>query len=151
MRQYCSYILKNKLRHSNDLINVVHQSIVDGYNQAETVYDSSGNKKIIFYKWSKILSQFFTPIPSILKQYHFILSSKNVGKVEIRTTNDSTSKEINIARANSIPCMKDAFPEVIPAREISLKRQWYLYEEIRQHVQDPFKCDLSQLNLNQRN
>ncbi|CAG8769424.1 32222_t:CDS:2 [Gigaspora margarita] len=69
-------------------------------------------------------------------------SSKNVGKVEIQTSNNSTSKEINIARANSIPCMKDAFPEVIPAREISLERQWYLYEEIRQHVQDPFKRDL---------
>ncbi|CAG8463075.1 4679_t:CDS:2 [Racocetra persica] len=53
-------------------------------------------------------------------------NSKNVGKVEIRTSNDSTSKEINIAQANSIPCMKNAFPEVIPAREISLERQWYL-------------------------
>ncbi|CAG8756949.1 14556_t:CDS:1, partial [Ambispora leptoticha] len=108
----------------NDLINVVQQSTVDGYNQAETVYDSSGNKKIIFYKWSKFLSQFFTPIPSILKQHHFILSSKNIEKVEIRTFNDSTSKEINIAQTNSISCIKDTFPDEIPAREISLEQQW---------------------------
>ncbi|CAG8434612.1 5559_t:CDS:1, partial [Scutellospora calospora] len=66
---------------------------------------------------------------------------EKVGKVEIRISCNSISKELNIARIESISCIKNSFPEVLPARGISLERQWYLYEEIRQHIQDTSKQD----------
>ncbi|CAG8572446.1 8097_t:CDS:1, partial [Gigaspora rosea] len=65
----------------------------------------------------------------------------NIGKLEIQKSCNGISKEINIARVDLISNMKNVFPEIIPAYNISLERQWYLYEEIRQHIQDPSKRD----------
>ncbi|CAG8853044.1 3020_t:CDS:1, partial [Gigaspora margarita] len=33
-------------------------------------------------------------------------------------------------------------PEIVTPRGISLERQWYLYNEIRKHIQDPKKRDI---------
>ena len=33
------------------------------------------------------------------------------------------------------------FPQEIFPAELSAKRQWYLYEQVRQHIRDPQKQD----------
>ncbi|CAG8846302.1 41220_t:CDS:2, partial [Gigaspora margarita] len=117
-----------------DLINIVEQSTTGGYNKADTVIDSNGNRKITFYNWSQFLDQFFTAVPSILMQHHFVISHEFPGKVKIRKSFDSDETEVSIARVSSIPKTKNGeliLPDIILPHEISLERQWYLYEELQ--------------------
>ncbi|CAG8573008.1 16341_t:CDS:2, partial [Dentiscutata heterogama] len=58
---------------------------------------------------------------------------------------DGYETEISIARVSSIPKTKNRgliLPDIIPPRGISLEREWYLYEEIAQHIQNPAKQPL---------
>ncbi|CAG8592265.1 9459_t:CDS:1, partial [Racocetra fulgida] len=51
----------------------------------------------------------------------FIITNENAEKVEIWTSYNDVSKEINIVRMDSISNIKNSFPEIIPAHRISLE------------------------------
>ncbi|CAG8465103.1 20182_t:CDS:2 [Gigaspora rosea] len=73
------------------------------------------------------------------------MSRDHSEKVKIQKSFDSNEPEILIAQVSSIPKTKNSelvFPDIIISQEISLKRQWYLYNEVAQHIQNPEKRDL---------
>ena len=68
-------LLKLKFRNSevddlNNLMHVVEQSTIGGYNQVDTVIDFNGFWRITFYNWTKFLDQFYISISSLLKQQY---------------------------------------------------------------------------------
>ncbi|CAG8625110.1 13902_t:CDS:1, partial [Dentiscutata heterogama] len=47
----------------------------------------------------------------------------------------------NLLHTNAKLPMNHEFPDEIISSGLSLERQWYLYEEVRQHIQNQSKCD----------
>ncbi|CAB4381099.1 unnamed protein product [Rhizophagus irregularis] len=88
---------------------------------------------------TEFLTNYFKNVPSILKQHHFFFSKDKIGSVEISETVDGERHLIDIRKSN----MKkpSGFPCEISSKGLSIERQWYLYEQIRVHVQDPSKQD----------
>jgi len=135
-------LLKLKLRKSevdnlNDLVNVVKHSTLGGYNQAQTIFDKNGDRVVHFYNWTEYLSRYFKPIPHILKYHHFIFHKNHIGKVEVKKAIDENTQIVDITKSKDIKITgfsQEIFPAKLPA-----ERQWYLYEQVRQHVGDPKK------------
>ena len=137
-------LIKLKLRNSEvqdlaDLVQVVHNSTIGGFNTAQTIYDSDGNQQVYFYKWTEFLSNIFNKVPQILQQHHFEISSKKFGIINVQTKIEGEKVEITILRKNIIPSI--VFPSLLVPKELSAERQWYLYEQIREHVTHPDKKD----------
>ncbi|CAB5382573.1 unnamed protein product [Rhizophagus irregularis] len=83
-------LIKLKLRASevqdlSDLVQVVHNSTTGGFNTAQTIYNSNGVQKVLFYKWTEFLNKEFTRIPQILQQHHFEISNQKHGVVNVQT------------------------------------------------------------------
>ncbi len=138
-------LIKLKMRNSevqdlSDLVKVVHNSTVGGFNTAQTIYDSNGFQKVRFYKWTEFLNKQFIRIPQILQQHHFEISNKKNGTVNIQTKMEGEKTEISILKKNRPSSIED-LPNVLSAKELSAERQWYLYEQIREHVTNPDKQD----------
>ena len=137
-------LFKLKLRKSevdnlDDLVQVVEDSTVGRYNLAQTVFDKKGKRVVFFYAWTKFLNNYFKTVPSILKQHHFVFNKDKIGNVEISETVDGERHLIDIRKTKTM--LPTGFPcEIIPS-ELSIERQWYLYEQVRIHVQNPNKQD----------
>ena len=82
-------------------------------------------------------SDYFKTIPNILRQHHFIFSKDQIGKVEIKVV-DGERCSIDIRKTDTMPT---GFPEEILPKGLSIERQWYLYEQVRNHIQNPDKRD----------
>ena len=138
-------LIKLKLRNSEvqdlaDLVQVVHNSTIGGFNTAQTIYDSDGNQQVYFYKWTEFLSNIFNKVPQILQQHHFEISSKKFGIINVQTKIEGEKTEISIFKKKKPFSLTD-FPNILLAKKLSVERQWYLYEQIREHISDPSKKD----------
>ena len=135
-------LLKLKLRKSevdnlDDLVKVVENSTIGGFNKTQTVFDKNKNCVVHFYNWTEYLLKYFKPIPNILKYYHFILNKNSIGKVEIKKSIDDNKQIIDIIKSKDVNII--GFPQEIFPKKLSAERQWYLYEQIRQHIENPQK------------
>ena len=128
---------KSEVDNLDDLVDVVNNSTLGGYNQAQTIFDREGNHVVHFYNWTEFLSTYFKTIPDILKYHHFIFDRNNVGKVKVKKTIDENEQIVDIMKKESII----GFPQEIFPAGLSAERQWYLYEQVRQHIGDPQKQD----------
>ncbi|CAG8802773.1 20075_t:CDS:2 [Gigaspora margarita] len=125
-------------------MNEVEQKIQEWTNHFNWAGLERENYRIIFYDWAKFLDKFYTSIPSLLVQHHFVISSKNQGKVETRARIDGNITQVSIARVSMISRAENGaliLPEVITAPGITLEREWYLYDQVAQHIQNPLKRD----------
>ncbi|CAG8796062.1 10591_t:CDS:1, partial [Gigaspora rosea] len=50
-------------------------------------------------------------------------------------------QKINLIRHNQLLSTIDSFPIVKKSPRLSAMQQWYLYEEVRKHIQNPLKQD----------
>ncbi|CAB4412920.1 unnamed protein product [Rhizophagus irregularis] len=137
-------LIKLKMRVSevqdlSDMVEVVHNSTTGGFNTAQTIYGLGGNQKVLFYKWTEFLNKEFTKIPQILQQHHFEISNEKNGIVNVQTKVDGEKIEISILKKNITPLI--SFPNILLPKKLSAERQWYLYEQIREHVTHPDKKD----------
>jgi len=69
-----------------------------------------------------------------------VLSREKIGFVEIKTAVNEGSQLINLTKKGH-GITYPSFPQEIIAKGITPERRWYLYEEVRQHIQDPSKRD----------
>jgi hypothetical protein len=138
-------LLKLKLQKSevdnlDDLVQVVEDSTVSKHNLSQTIFDKEGNRIVHFYSWTKFLTNYFKSVPHILKQHHFVFSKDNIGSVEIRETIDGERQLIEIRKDKTMSTIA-GFPQEIKPSGLSNERRWYLYEQVRPHIQDPNKQD----------
>jgi hypothetical protein len=128
---------KSEVDNLNDLIKIIQHSTTGKYNIAQTVFDDKGNQVVHFYEWTDWLKQNFTTIPNILKQHYFEFNSLDKGKVKISTSSNTEKTTIQIEKIRQ----KDKFNQLVEKKlpGLSAERQWYLYEQIRTHIQNPDK------------
>jgi hypothetical protein len=127
---------KSEVQNLSDLVHVIHDSTIGGYNTAQTVCED-GIQKVFFHKWTEFLNKSFNKVSQILQQHHFEIEDR---KIKIQTKIDGDKVEVTILKdINNF--LESDFPAPLPPKELSAERQWYLYEQIREHISDPNKKD----------
>ena len=120
----------------SDIVKVVEESAT--MNCAELVGDQNGNVKVKMYDWITFFEDHVvkSALKGIKSYSHFRFSSKEPGTVYVRQSCDVSSGErrINLLKDMSWrPSATDLPDEIIP-EGLSLTRQWYLHDKIREFV-----------------
>lgn len=133
-------IAKKKYRLSQvytyeQLARVIEDSAQDRYNICHRYHETKESDGIIYRDWSNWLSNYFKIIPNITNYHHFLLNSIDGGTLIVKKTVEAEEKKIDILK-KPIDCKKSRIypPERLYPAGLSSERQWYLYEQIRQHI-----------------
>lgn len=131
---WCFGLLKQKFRRTfvsslDDLEQVVNTSA--DCNYAQLVGTQDGEVVVPMYSWSTHFEQHFRKLPGIKKYQHYTFSSLQPGKVTFKEYSDSESCTFNLLTDDWNPSASELPPVIMPTG-LSLERQWYLYNEIRE-------------------
>ena len=129
-------LIKQRYRRSSvytyaQLATLVETSARIDYNHCQRY-----NNTIIYRDWTKWLSKYFKKLPGIKKYQHFIFD-KDEKKIIVKT--DLKGEEIKIDLIKTQHDFKSTRcypPDCISPAGISVERQWYLYDKIREHIPD---------------
>ena len=116
------------------MASVVRSSIDQAVNIPQLIVDPITQEQLVcVYKWSEFLDKFFKHIPNILSYQIFEVSSSKPGVFSLRKSSSSAIEEISTLRNSANSIAIGQLPEQIPLKGLSLDRQWYLYEHIREY------------------
>jgi len=132
-------LFKLKLKNSEvddleDLVNVVESS-TNGYNNAQTIYDENGERKVFFHNWAEYLKKNFKPLSNILSYHHFIFNQEEPGIVYVKKNINGELMTIDITKNFTM----DAVLEEKHPLGLTPERQKYILENVIQYVQNPDK------------
>ena len=114
-----------------DMAQVVRSSTDKALNLPQLIVDPVSQQQLVHvYKWSSFLTWYFKPIPHILSYQVFHISSCQPGRVSLQKYSSSPKESVSILRDLDIPIGE--LPDEIPLNGLSIERQWYLYEQIRE-------------------
>ena len=118
------------------LSNMVVSSSTNGHNLC-IGSPKNTTTPIIYRDWTSWLSQYFIPLKGISNYHHFRIEKNNPLTLVIKEQKDSEEVKVDLER-QKFPFKKT--PKELPKRifpaGLSLKRQWYLYDQIRCHIPD---------------
>ena len=140
---WCFGLLKKRYRRTkvgglNDLIDVVNQSAV--VNVAQPTGSADGQVLVPTYDWQ----EFFTPhfkVTGIKKLHHLRFTSASPGCafVKERAGSEEVKRCFFKKDAENWKPEPDQLPPVLPPAGLSLQRQWYLHDKIREFCPDNVK------------
>ena len=116
-----------------EVVSVAERSTTSGQLFPQLIRGTDGKLEVKFYQWTVFLSKFFHSIPNILSYHRFSVSSGEEGIMNLRQYSDSPNQSYKILRSGMCASSIIGFPESIDVPGLDLARQWYLYENIRQH------------------
>ena len=99
-------------------------------NHVQLIGDHLGNLHVESFDWAKGLSNFFKKIPVITDYHHFKFDANKPGIVSCSVDVDKEYVDINILKPD-VTFNKDFCFEKLLPNGLPLKRQWYLYKEVR--------------------
>ena len=123
---------KNKSNTVDDLEQIINTSTTA--NEAVRYNKGLG---WIWYDFTSFLSPHFKGLPGITKFYHFQFSKLELGKVYC--SKEAGSEEIPFVLLFNNDFNFEQLPSILNTQPLTLKRQWYLYNKIRQYVDEEFK------------
>lgn len=138
-------LLKSNYARSNidciqDLICCVHSSSPNGFNIAvPTVDPETKRRNVVWSDWNQFLSAFFKPFVGITSYHHFIFEQS--GSLAVKLFADSEPEMIHLQKSSLETTNAMLIEDILPDG-LSVERQWYLYEQIRDLCQDDAKKDL---------
>ena len=123
-----------------------HANIIDDVKNI--INNSSKSNEAILYKdeinwkwydFNTFFKEYFVPLPNIKQYHHFRFSnlSEDIGKVYVSKESGGNETKIQLLKNNSFD--KNGKLNILPLIILTDERKKYLYSEIRQHVDDPFK------------
>ena len=142
---WCFGLIKLKYKRSyvssvSQLADVVSNSTTKNINISQHVSDPQTGETLVEVRdWKPYLEKRFKKIPNITKYQHFRFSSQHPGHMFVRELPSSEEKKINILRQ---PVDKVHFlpmPKIIAPPGLNAEREWYLYEQIREHCDAEFQ------------
>lgn len=113
----------------------VELSTATGQNIPQLVRDNRDKIQVKFYQWTAFLGQFFRTIPNISTYHNFRASEGQRGDIELRQYSSSEKTCFNMLKSDADTSKLNTLPELTHIPGLDLVRQWYLYENIRQHCQ----------------
>lgn len=134
---------KSQVYTFEQLANIVESSSKNGYN----VCVGASEKKappIVYRDWTSWLSQYFTVLKGISNYHHFTITKNHPLILIVKEQKNSNEIKIELSK-KKFPYKKP--PKILPAQlfptGLSLKRQWYLYDQIRRHIPSEVDRDLT--------
>ena len=134
-------LVKRRLRRErvsclDDLAAVVEVSAES--NVAELVGREDGTRNIPVYNWSEFLAPHFKKVPQLKSYHHMTFSSEAPGALVLKLAADSEEELLQLLRDGWQPSPRD-LPAVIPPPGLTMDRQWYLYNHIREYCTEATK------------
>ena len=131
-------MLKRKFKHTkvgclDDIASVVENSAA--MNHAQLVGNQQGNVIVPSYDWITFFEENIikNALRGIKKMAHFRFSSDSPGYVHVKNrSDDTTERKIKLVKDISWQPSVQSLPDIIAPDGLPLKRQWYLYEKIRE-------------------
>lgn len=128
----------------DQLSDIVESSSKNGHNACVCVSKNIASP-VIYRDWNSWLSQYFATFKGISNYHHFRVERKNPSIIVVQERKDSEEIKVELTK-KKFPFSKDQPPKKLPKqlfpKGLSLKRQWYLYDQIRCHI--PFESDKNQ-------
>ncbi|MCP4112844.1 MAG: hypothetical protein GY749_46190 [Desulfobacteraceae bacterium] len=118
------------------LADIAEKSSKNGHNvcvrtSGENIYP------VICRDWTSWLSRYFITLNGISNYHHFRIEKNDPSVIAVKELKDSKEMKVELAR-KTFPFSKSQFPKGLPGqlfpKGLSLKRQWYLYDQIRSHI-----------------
>ena len=139
---WCYGLLKKKYRRTKvggltDLVGVVNESAT--VNVAQPTGREDGSALVTTYDWQEYFKTFCTKVPGIKKLHHLRFDSAHPGCIFVKEKAGLTEVKRSILKVQSWSPKADQLPPVLPPAGLSSKRQWYLYEKIREFCPENFK------------
>lgn len=113
------------------LENIVESSSKNGHN----VCVGNTAPTIIYRDWTSWLAQYFIPLKGISNYQHFKIEKDQ--PISLKEQKDSKEIRVELLK-KKFPFNEPPknLPKQLFSKGLSLKRQWYLYDEIRCHIPD---------------
>ena len=139
---WCFGLLKKRYRRTKvggltDLVTVVNESAA--VNVAQPTGREDGSPIVPTYNWQDYFSTFFTKLKGIKKLHHLRFSSSSPGFVYVKEKAGSPEVKIAMLKVKDWSPKADELPSILPPSSLSLQRQWYLYNKIREFCPDNLK------------
>lgn len=100
-----------------DIISCVQNSSHSGFNEPRVASD-------LWYNWTDFLSQFYKKLNGVGTYHHFTFEENRVTVKRLASSDETDEFYLQLLPPSG-------FPEKITPGGLSVKRQWYLYEEVR--------------------
>ena len=126
-----------------DITRTVSRSTTNGQHVPQLIRNVSGDVQVRFYQWSIHLSQFFKSIPNILSYHNFSVNKSLLDYVCLRKNSGSEQTLVKILKENVDLTALKGLPQLTPILGLDIQRQWYLYENIRQHCKSTLAADIT--------
>ena len=138
----CFGLLKHKFRRTfvsslADLVNVVETS--GQVNKAQLVGDKDGNVIVPCLDWSSSLGKYFRRLPNIKGYQHFRIERATPGVVFARHAANGEEVAVNLLIG---PHPDTLSPELITPLGLSIERQTYLYQKIREFCREDVRDEV---------
>jgi UDP-glucose 6-dehydrogenase len=134
-------LIKQQYRNSavytyEQLAKIIEESAESPYNVCQRYLGNIASAGIVYRDWSTWLSTYFRSIPNITSYQHFKIDSKKRGIVLAKKEMDSEEEPINLLKSKHPFDEEDTkkLPIQLFPEGLSVERQWYLYDHIREHI-----------------
>jgi hypothetical protein len=120
------------------LENIIESSSKNGHNTCV----GSAASPIVYRDWTSWLAQYFMPLKGISNFHHFRIEKNHPLLFIVKKRKDSDEIKVELSTKKfplNIPPKK--LPKQLFSAGLSLKRQWYLYDEIRCHIPNEIDKD----------
>lgn len=139
---WCFGLFKQTFRRSSvscldDIADIMKKSTVSGVNIPQLVGSESGQTFVPCRNWQQLLHNYFRTLPQVKTYHHFRFTSTKPGVVFVKDFHDSPEVEYNLLLPKVM--ISPDLPEVIPAPGLDSKRQWYLFNQIRDFCSEDAK------------
>ena len=141
---WCFGLLKKRYRRTKvggltDLIDVVNQSAI--VNVAQPTGSADGRVVVPTYDWLEFFTPYLKKVTGIKKLHHLRFKSASPGCVFVkeRAGSEEVKRCFLKKDATNWKPESDELPPVLPPAGLSLQRQWYLHDKIREFCPDNLK------------
>jgi len=148
-----SYFGLFKIRYRNSTIDCLEDLITCSQNTCKKgtvvpqVYGQHlGYKEPIYQyrNWGHYLEKYFKPIEGIAKYHYFTFDKDKPGWVKMSETPDGKAVSLFILKKRRFKFQDPlTYPSAIKPDDLSQDRKKYLYKNVRPHVRDPKKKDIT--------
>lgn len=130
---------KHNVMSMDHVETIVNRSKKDGSNVAVR-YDNNDQIGWNYYDFETFLSPYFIKYDGIRAFRHFYFYHDKPGKVFMSLEANGLKTEAKIRNNINFDPYKPL--DIIPLKPLSLKRQAYLFKEVRPYIHDPYKDEL---------
>ena len=126
----------------DDIANSVSSSSF--VNVPQLVGTLDGTCYVPTYNWSEYFEQHTikSALKGITKLHHFRFDANSPGAVYIKERSSDSERQITLTKNNSWCPSANHLPDIVVPPGLSLERQWYLYDKIREFCSDITKDDV---------